>query len=124
MKKKYFTLGDIAHARSGDKGNHSNIGVIAYTEDGYEFIKKTLTASKIKKYFSLLGVTSVEKFEMENILAINFFLKNTLGGGAGCSLRIDTQGKILGTAILEMEIDKPKNYKKMLANSIMKPKTN
>lgn len=114
MKIKSFTLGDIAHARSGDKGNHSNIGVIAYTKEGYEYINKVLTSQKIKKYFSKLGVTSVEKYEMENILAINFILKNALGGGAGCSLRIDTQGKILGTAILEMEIPKPKNFAKLL----------
>lgn len=114
--RKPFTLGNIAHARSGDKGNHSNIGVIAYTKEGYDYINKTLTIQKVKKYFSSLGVTSVEKYEIENILAINFVLKNTLGGGAGCSLRIDTQGKILGTAILEMEIIKPKNLKKMAPN--------
>ena len=111
MKKKSFTLGEIAHARSGDKGNHSNIGVIAYTQEGFEYINKLLTPAVVKKYFSALGVTSVEKYEMENILAINFVLKNALGGGAGCSLRIDTQGKILGTAILEMEIPKPKKLK-------------
>lgn len=114
MKNKPFTLGEIAHARSGDKGNHSNIGVIAYTKEGYEYINKVLTPQKLKKYFSELGVTDVEKYEMENILALNFILKNALGGGAGCSLRTDTQGKILGTAILEMEIPKPKSIANLL----------
>lgn len=112
MKKKIFTLGEIAHARSGDKGNHSNIGVIAYDKKGYDHINKILTIQVIKKYFVNLGVTAVEKYPMENILAINFVLKNALGGGAGCSLRIDTQGKILGTAILEMELPKPKITKR------------
>ena len=112
MKKKAFTLGEIAHARSGDKGNHSNIGVIAYTKEGYEYMNKVLTTSAVKKYFAKLGVTEVQRYPMENILAINFVLKNALGGGAGCSLRIDTQGKILGTAILEMEIPRPLNFKK------------
>lgn len=107
MKKNYITLGEIAHARSGDKGNHSNIGVIAYSKEGFDYINKILTTQAVKKFFLELGVTAVEKYPMKNILAINFVLKNTLGGGAGCSLRIDTQGKILGTAILEMEIPKP-----------------
>ena len=114
MNIKPFTLGDIAHARSGDKGNHSNIGVIAYTSEGFDFINQTLTSEKVKNYFSLLGVTEVVKYEMDNILAINFVLKNALAGGAGCSLRIDTQGKILGTAILEMELPRPQDFKKML----------
>jgi len=111
MKKEFIHLSEIAHARSGDKGNHSNIGVIAYTKEGYEHINKILTAKVVKKFFAGLGVTAVEKYQMKNILAINFVLKNALGGGAGCSLRIDTQGKILGTAILEMEIAKPEFLK-------------
>lgn len=115
--KKSKILGDIAHARSGDKGNHSNIGVIAWTPKDYEFLKYYLTASKIKNYFKNVGVTEVIRYEMDNILALNFVLKNALAGGGGSSLRIDTQGKLFGTALLQMQIP---NYKKIEKKNAVK----
>jgi hypothetical protein len=97
-------LAEIAHARSGDKGNHANIGVVAYTAAGFEFLKRELTAERVAAYFAGLGASGVERFELPLVGALNFVLYNALGGGASQSLRIDTQGKLLGTAILELEL--------------------
>lgn len=97
-------LGRIAQARSGDKGNHANIGVVAYTPAGYKHLVAELTAEKVQTFFSGLGVTRVERFELPRIGALNFILYNALAGGASQSLRLDTQGKLLGTAILELEL--------------------
>ena len=98
-------LGDLATARSGDKGNHVNIGVVARDQDAYEVLVRELTPQRVADYFEGLGATKVERFELPNVLALNFILHNALGGGASRSLRVDTQGKLLGTAILEMEVD-------------------
>jgi hypothetical protein len=99
-----ITLNQIAYARSGDKGNNSNIGVIAYTEIGYQFLLEHLTAQKVEFFFKPLGIESVARYELPNLLALNFFLKGALGGGGSRSLRIDSQGKALGQAILEMPL--------------------
>jgi hypothetical protein len=96
-------LGDIAHARSGDKGNHANIGVVAKTEPAFEFLRDELTADKVADYFRALRPTRVERYELPNVLALNFLLYNVLDGGASRSLRTDTQGKLLGTALMQME---------------------
>jgi hypothetical protein len=101
------SLGKIAHARSGDKGNHANIGVVAYTPAGYELLVRELTAERVRTFFDGLGITRVERFELPRVGALNFVLYNALAGGASQSLRIDTQGKLLGTAILELEIPAP-----------------
>src|SRR5690348_14262225 len=106
-------LGDIAHARSGDKGNHANIGVVAYTPAGFEFLRRELTVVHVAKYFAGLGVTKVERFELPRVQAFNFLLHNALAGGASQSLRIDTQGKLLGTAILELELPTPADVSSM-----------
>ncbi|HEY1784842.1 MAG TPA: hypothetical protein VGG30_04805 [Pirellulales bacterium] len=100
-------LGTIAHARSGDKGNHANIGVVAYTPAGYAWLVRELTVERVEAYFEGLGVTRVERFELPRVGALNFVLYNALAGGASQSLRIDTQGKLLGTAILELELPAP-----------------
>jgi hypothetical protein len=97
-------LFDLAHARSGDKGNHANIGVVAYDADGFTRLRRDLTAERVHHYFRALGVTLVERFELANIGALNFVLYNALAGGASQSLRIDTQGKLLGTAILDLDL--------------------
>ncbi len=102
-------LGQIAHARSGDKGNHANVGVVAYMPAGFEFLRRELTAERVAAYFAGLGATRVERFELPRIGALNFLLYNALAGGASRSLRIDTQGKLLGTAILELELPTPEN---------------
>jgi len=98
-------LKDICHARSGDKGDTANIGLIAYDEKGYEIISKYVTAEKVKEYFKGICLGNVERYEMPNIKAINFLLQNTLGGGGTVSLKLDAQGKTLASALLLMEIE-------------------
>src|SRR5262245_676630 len=100
--KKTVKLRDLATARSGDKGNHANIGVVARDAAAFEILKSRLTAVRVQDYFQDLGVTRVVRFELPKVLALNFVLYDVLAGGASRSLRIDTQGKLLGTAILEM----------------------
>jgi len=104
-----LSLGEIAHARSGDKGNHANICVVAYTHEGYEYLKRELTAERVAEHFSDLGVTGVDRFELGMVDALNFVLYNALAGGASRSLRIDSQGKLLGTAILDMILPAPED---------------
>ena len=108
-----ITLGQIAHARSGDKGNHANIGVVAYTPAGFAFLRRELTADRVAAYFQGLGASRVERFELPRIGALNFVLSDALAGGASLSLRIDTQGKLLGTAILELPLPQPENLADM-----------
>jgi hypothetical protein len=108
-----ITLGQIAHARSGDKGNHANIGVAAYTEAGFEFLKCELTAERVREFCASLSPTQVERFELPKLFAFNFVLYNALAGGASQSLRIDTQGKLLGTAILELSLPRPENLREL-----------
>jgi hypothetical protein len=100
-----LTVGDLAHARSGDKGNHANIGVVAYTAEGYAKLCQQLTAAKVADYFAPLQPARVERFELPGIGALNFMLYDVLAGGASQSLRIDTQGKLLGTAILDLPLE-------------------
>lgn len=106
-------LGQIAHARSGDKGNHANIGVVAYAPAGYEFLRRELTAERVERFFAGLGVARVERFELPRLWALNFLLYDALFGGASQSLRIDTQGKLLGTAILDLLLPAPANLHEM-----------
>jgi len=113
MKSETITLGQIAHARSGDNGNHANVGVVAYTEAGFEFLRQQLTAERVRQFFAPLGTTRVERFELPKLGAFNFLLYNALAGGASLSLRIDTQGKLLGTAVLELELPRPSNLAAM-----------
>jgi hypothetical protein len=98
-------LKDIAHGRSGDKGDAANIGIIAYDDEGYKIIKKQLTAEKVKKHFDGICFGKVERFEMPNIKALNFLLHNTLGGGGTVSLKHDAQGKTLASALMRIELD-------------------
>jgi hypothetical protein len=114
MPTATITLGQIAHARSGDKGNHVNIGVLAYAEAGFLWLRQELTVERVADFFSGLGATSVERFELPRVQALNFVLYNALAGGASESLRIDTQGKLLGTAILELSLPAPENLDDMI----------
>ena len=102
-------LADIAHGRSGDKGNHANVAVIAYTEAGFAWLRQHLTAERVAAYFAPLGASRVERFEATNLLAVNFMLYDILAGGASRSLRSDTQGKTLALALLRLPIDAPDN---------------
>lgn len=97
-------LADIAVARSGDKGNHANIGVVADTQGDYEFLLLELTAERVAAYFQSLGPSRVERFELPRIRALNFVLYDVLDGGASLSLRTDTQGKLLATALLDWKL--------------------
>ncbi|MBZ0200507.1 MAG: hypothetical protein K8H86_11610 [Ignavibacteriaceae bacterium] len=96
---------DICHGRSGDKGDAANVGIIANDDDGYEIIKKYLTAERVKKHFEGICFGKVERYDLPNLRALNFLLHNTLGGGGTISLKHDAQGKTLAAALLRMEIE-------------------
>jgi hypothetical protein len=102
--KKIVRIRELATARSGDKGNHANIGVVAKDAAAYDILRSRLTAVRVQDYFRELGVSRVERFELPKVLALNFVLYDALAGGASRSLRIDTQGKLLGTAILDLTL--------------------
>jgi hypothetical protein len=102
MKKRLI---EIAHGRSGDKGDAANVGIIAYNDDGYEIIRKHLTVEKVKNHFKGICLGEVERYELPNLRALNFLLHNTLGGGGTVSLKHDAQGKTLAAALLRMEIE-------------------
>ena len=102
-------LGFLAHGRSGDKGNHANIAVIAYTPAGYDWLRANLTAECVADYFAHLEPSRVVRYEAPNLLALSFVLYDVLAGGASRSLRIDTQGKTLALALLAMPIGSPDN---------------
>lgn len=109
----HITLDRIAHARSGDKGNHANIGLVAYTPAGYDYLRRVLSAELVARYFAGLGLTRVERFELPRLAALNFVLYDALAGGASQALRIDTQGKLLGTAISQLALPAPDNLAQM-----------
>lgn len=98
-------LSRIAHARSGDKGDTSNIGLIAYHPRYYPLLVREVTAERVKAHFGELCKGGVERFELPNLGALNFLLHESLGGGGTLSLRVDAQGKTYGAALLGMEIE-------------------
>ncbi len=100
-------LSKIAYARSGDKGDGSNVGVVAYTAKGYEVLKRELTVERVKKHFQEICRGKVVRYEAPNLLALNFILHDSLGGGGSESLKTDAQGKTHGLGILYMEIEVP-----------------
>ncbi len=98
---------ELAHARSGDKGDRCNIGVIARKPEYYPILLSELTAERVKAWFGDFCSGPVERFELENLHALNFVLHGALDGGGLRSLRLDRQGKTYGFALLRMEIDVP-----------------
>ena len=96
-------LRHLAHARSGDKGDTANVGVIANTPEGYAFLKRALTA----EHFDGMIDGPVERFELDNLGALNFLLHGALDGGGTVSLMTDAQGKVYSTALLRMKLDAP-----------------
>lgn len=100
-------LSQLAHGRSGDKGNHANVAIIAYTDAGFAWLRERLTAEVVAAYFAPLGPSRVERFEAANVRGLNFVLYDVLAGGASRSLRIDTQGKTLAVALLRLVVDAP-----------------
>jgi hypothetical protein len=99
------TLREIAHARSGDKGNKANVGLIADESKYYDVIDEQVTASRVERHFETMIDGPVEKYRLPNIHAFNFVLHGALGGGGQRSLRVDNTGKTFAGAILRLEID-------------------
>lgn len=102
-------LSEIAHARSGDKGDGSNVGLIANSPELYEVIRREVTPERVKEHFKEFVHGAVECFEVPNLNALNFLLHDSLGGGGTESLKLDAQGKTHGQGLLQMEIDVPED---------------
>lgn len=98
-------LSRIAHGRSGDKGDTSNIGIIAYEDRWYPVLVREVTPERVKAHFGTLIEGRVERFELPNLGALNFLCYGALGGGGTLSLRIDAQGKTMAAGLLGMEIE-------------------
>ncbi|HJP95675.1 MAG TPA: hypothetical protein VJ875_27250 [Pyrinomonadaceae bacterium] len=96
---------ELAHARSGDKGDTANVGLIALREEFYPILVREVTAARVKEHFRGICRGDVERFELPNLGALNFLLHESLGGGGTLSLMTDAQGKTFSTALLRMEID-------------------
>jgi len=99
----------LAHARSGDKGDTANIGLIALKPEYYPVLVKEVTAARVKRHFRGICKGAVDRFEIPNLGALNFLLHESLGGGGTVSLKTDAQGKTYSTALLRMEIEVPQN---------------
>lgn len=100
-------LVNIAHARSGDKGDTTNVGLIALKPEYYPLLVEKVTAGAVKQHFGEMVKGDVERFELPNLNALNFLLHGSLGGGGTLSLMTDAQGKTFSTALLRMYIDVP-----------------
>jgi len=107
----------LAHARSGDKGDTANIGLIAYDPAHHPLLREQVTAARVKAHLAPLVAGEVERFELPKLFAFNFLLHNALGGGGTLSLRTDAQGKVLSTALLRMEIDVPDEVARAVAGT-------
>src|SRR5438105_8221528 len=100
-------LTKLAHARSGDKGDTANVGVIALKDEYYPLLVREVTAERVKAHFGEIVEGKVERFELPNLKALNFLLHESLGGGGTLSLMTDAQGKTFSTALLRLTIDVP-----------------
>ena len=98
---------DIAHARSGDKGDTANVGVIALRPEWYEVLQRFLTRDRVREHFRGVLTGDVERYELPNLRALNFLLHGALGGGGTLSLKTDAQGKVFSTAMLRLVLDVP-----------------
>ncbi len=99
-------LAEFAFARSGDKGDGSNVGIFVTNERDYELIREQVTAERVKQHFAAICKGEVTRYEAPNMLALNFILRDSLGGGGSESLKTDAQGKTHGLALLEMTVDR------------------
>jgi hypothetical protein len=100
-------LVDVAHARSGDKGDTANVGVIALRAEWYPLLEKYVTRERVRQHFKGVITGDVERFELPNLKALNFLLHGALDGGGTLSLKTDAQGKVFSTALLRMIVDIP-----------------
>src|SRR6476659_10800089 len=98
-------LTKLAHARSGDKGDTANVGLIALSDEFYPLLVREVTAERVKEHFKGICKGEVERFELPNLGALNFLLHHSLGGGGTLSLMTDAQGKTFSTALLRMRIE-------------------
>ena len=105
--RRVVKLLELAHARSGDKGDTANVGLIALEPAYYPILVKQVTAAKVARHFKGIIKGAVERFELPNLNALNFLLHGALGGGGTLSLKTDAQGKVFSTALLRMEIPIP-----------------
>jgi len=104
-------LGTIFGARSGDKGDASNVGLIAQTPELFEVLREQVTAERVKEHFRQVCRGPVQRYELPNILALNFILHDSLGGGGTESLKNDAQGKTHAQGLLQMEVEVPESLK-------------
>ena len=107
---KRVPLYAMAHARSGDKGDGSNVGVLAYDRRGYEILREWLTPERVKLHFGEIVQGAVERFELPNLMALNFLLHDSLGGSGSASIKNDAQGKTHGMGLLRMLVCVPDDY--------------
>jgi hypothetical protein len=107
---KTLLLREIAHARSGDKGDTSNVGVIAYDEADYPILRDQVTVERVRALYGSLVLGEVTRYELPNIGALNFVLKGALQGGVTTSLALDPHGKTRSSLILELPIEVPDDY--------------
>lgn len=108
MKK--LPLYALAHARSGDKGNGSNVGVLAYDERSYEILKAYLTPERVREHLKGIVRGAVERYELPNLRGLNFILHDSLGGSGSATLKNDAQGKTHAMALLRMMVEVPDDY--------------
>lgn len=102
-------LSRIAAARSGDKGEGSNVGVLARSEAAYRFLLRELTAERVRAHMHAINAGGVRRYAADNLRVLNFLLLDSLGGGGSASLKTDAQGKTHGLAVLRMELDVPQD---------------
>ena len=107
---KTIPLREVAHARSGDKGDTSNVGVIAYDEADYPLLRDQVTVERVRSLYGSLVLGEVTRYELPNIGALNFVLKGALQGGVTTSLALDPHGKTRSSLILDLPIDVPDGY--------------
>ena len=107
-RAKRVLLVELAHARSGDKGDTANVGLIALKPEYYPILVKQVTAARVARHFKGMITGAVERFELPNLRALNFLLHGALDGGGTISLKTDAQGKVFSTALLRLEVAVPR----------------
>lgn len=112
---------ELAHARSGDKGNTANVGVVAYDEEDYALLVEQLTADRVKAHFGSIVEGEVVRYELPNLHALNFLLHGALDGGGTVSLMTDAQGKVFSTAMLRMTVEVPESVAKRVRGRGRRP---
>lgn len=113
---KRVPLVQLAHARSGDKGDTVNVGIIARREEFYPAMVEQVTAERVKQHFGDMAKGSVDRFELPNLMALNFLIHGALDGGGTVSLMTDAQGKTFSTALLRLEVEVPDSLLKFLGS--------